>query len=171
MKHAFLTILGILLIMDLSAQVTRPEGIAYSRKTIPGIADEQPGGGKTTQNKNSFPDSFYLFVIAPPETNLSISGVWLKGQYFSANMQQVHTPVLVAQDNVFSKSIEDTLVKAGSGIVYQIFLDTLQSKIAGQSKEQRLKSQNEAVFLLNCNGTPCSVPVHRIKTLHPYSAM
>jgi len=171
MKYTFLTTLGILLIIHLSAQVTRPEGFAYSRKTIPGIADEHPEGGKTAQNKNPFPDSFYLFVSVPSGTNLSISGVWLKGQYFSANMQQIHTPVLVTQDNVFSKSIEDTLVKAGSGVVYQIFLDTLQSKIAGQLKEQKLKTQNEAVFLLNCNGTPCSVPVHRIKTLHPYSAM
>jgi hypothetical protein len=168
---SFVIICG-LLSTAVSAQPPGPTAFAYSRKTISGIKPGPGQGIRDQPNRNPFPDSFYLYVRVPAGTTLTIDGIWLKGKYFTAVVKSVDVPVLVDHDNLhITKPKQDTLVRNGEGDVYEIILGAPASQEYGDDVPENLKTKNEALFLLRCNGTPCYTPIRHIQPLHPNSAM
>jgi len=173
MKILLFSIILASISLDLTAQSPVINTYAYSRKTISGIkgeADRADSGRK--QNVNPFPIRYFLFFSTSKGTGITISGVWLRGKYYTASLQKVNTPVLLGPNGVnIGMEQKDTLITATSDDVYAIQLGAAQSWEPQNDMEIKLTQNNQLVVFLQSNNTACYGFSNDIKSLHPYRAM
>src|SRR5437867_9911774 len=90
--------LSLLFLLAATRAIARPpmvETVAYSRSITPGIP---PGNADGRSATNPFPVKYFIYVIVKKGTPVSIAGVCLKGQSYSAKLEQVQSPVVVPHD-------------------------------------------------------------------------
>lgn len=143
------------------------EAIAYSRATTPGIP---PGNTAASPTENPFPVQYFVFIVVKKDAPVSIKGVCLKGQSYSAKLERVRSPVVVPHDVNVPTDRQDTLVQKTSDDVYRVILKEPQGN-ACQDLPPALRPHHEVVVVLSSGESLVFGAAKSILPLAPAAAM
>ena len=163
----FLSLLFLFAATRAIAQPPMVEAVAYSRATTPGIP---PGNTDALSANNPFPVKYFIYVIVKKGTPVSIAGVCLKGQSYSAKLERVPSPVVVPHDVNVPTDLEDTLVRKTQDDVYQISLQE-QRGAACENRPADLAQNHEVVVCLRSGKSLVYGVAKTIVALSPAAAM
>lgn len=148
------------------AQPPIVEVVAYSRSTTPGI----PPDPNAPSANNPFPVKYFIYVIVKKGTPVSIAGVCLKGQSYSAKLERVPSPVVVPHDVNVPTDVKDTLVPKTQDDVYQVSLQE-QGGAACENRPADLAQNQEVVVSLKSGKSLVYGAAKTIVALSPAAAM
>lgn len=170
MRRGLCVMLFIFFTVSLVAQSSSVKIYAYSRRTISGIREEVVNNSDSAQQRASpFPVDYFLYVSVAKGSPLSISGVWVGGQYYKASLQKVKSPLVIENNSVVKQ--KELLVPKTSNDVYAVVLKEARNPDLLSAAEKELTQGNEAVFFLNAQKKTCTRAVKKLTALTPISAM
>ena len=132
---------------------------AYSRNTIPGIRQEVLNDSDTASQKRESPFdvAFFLYAEVKKGTKLSVSGVWIRGKYYTATAKKVSTPVLTPANKVAVMKQKDVLVNKTLNDVFAIQPVETISHVGLNENEKLLMKANELVIAIKLSITRAAV--------------
>jgi hypothetical protein len=138
--------------------------IAYSRDTTPGIP---PGGRTEGALRRPISTTYLVYLVVAKGGPPAVSGVWIKGTYFTVTLRRVQTPVVAEHDGAVPTGESDVLVPATSSTVYELRPGDEQPWSAGSAEEESLTRDNELVVFLRVGRSTRYCPVKTIERLPP----
>ena len=155
------------------AAASSPSVIAfgYARETLSGIPAAH-ASANLSDGRTSLPTEYFLYVEVAAGSHVSVNWTSVRGQYYSAALEKVSTPVLIDLNAAVPTGKEETLVPKSKNDVYRVVLgDKLAKAPADYERTQALVHQNDAVVYITIDKSAAYALTKSLKALPPTTGM
>jgi len=166
---AFLGAMATFTVMTACAEPPSLAAFGYFRQILPGIP-AAPGPAAGNQ-RPGLPPEYFLYVEVAPGGRASVDWAAIRGEYYSASLRRVNTPVLIDEDAAVPTGKKETLVPNSRNDVYQVVLGDKRAGNPRDEKAAALVRRNDFAARITTDDTHAYAVVKTLTALRPKAGM
>ncbi len=160
-QHIFFLLFLMALPFKIDAQTNPVKKVyAYSQESLSGKRSNHPVTPKI---------SYRLFVIVNPKQKITVSGVWLKNNYYNFSAKNIPSKEVLNESSNFEKQV--LVTKTTNNVLELILTKQIDPAPRPNSKLGSLLQNNEVVITYVWKGKEFYAVLKKITILPPFAAM
>jgi hypothetical protein len=173
LKNIFLLLLISLPLLSLAQSNTcLLKTYAFSRAVLGGAAPteivEMNGSTSTQPSKNN--KQYFIYLKTCYVSQVTITGIWINGDSYTAKAEKVNTPVMLDDGNVSSKSKKELLIPKTTSRVWEVLLSRDETMLKPTRTIQNMIKANNVVITGILKGKMFTTSLKNIKELEAIAA-